>query len=103
MERGVLVQRSMGPRLIIVGSVAARHRRLVDWLSRIADGFSCGGTVALDARCAPLRNGLRRLSNRSPVRRNGNWKIKSRDWRHKTPAQEPKVWKLLSRDSGAPA
>jgi hypothetical protein len=25
--------------------VAAGHRRLVDWLSRIADGFFCGGTA----------------------------------------------------------
>jgi hypothetical protein len=47
-----------------------------------------------------LRTALCPLSNRSPPRRNGNWKTDSRDRR---PKPKPKCQKLRTRDWGTPA
>ena len=77
------------------------------WLCRRADDRP--GTEPTDSFCdaiesqyAALRTGLRPISNRSAACRNGNWKIVSRDWRYKTTARGPKVWKLPARDWGQP-
>jgi site-specific DNA recombinase len=76
-------------------------------ITAIVDGTAPGrglyASVALDTRCAALRTGLRPISNRYAARRNGNWKMASRDWRRKATDPGPKVWKLPARDTGAPA
>jgi transposase len=54
-------------------------------------------------RYAAPQTGLRHISDRSRVYRNGNWKMVSRDWRRKATSSEPKVRNLPARDSGAPA
>ena len=49
------------------------------------------------------RTGLCQQSNRSPPRRNGNWKIARRDRRPKSSPRGPKYRKLPTRDWGVPA
>src|SRR3984893_8809288 len=49
------------------------------------------------------RTGLCQQSNRSPPRRNGNWKIARRDRRPKSSPRGPKYRKLPTRDRGVPA
>ena len=49
------------------------------------------------------RTGLCQQSNRSAVRRYGNWKMTLRDRRPKPAPQGPKCQKLPDRDWGAPA
>jgi hypothetical protein len=50
-----------------------------------------------------LRTSLCHKSNRSAARRNGNWKMASRDWGLNPPVQDSKLWKLPTRDSPARA
>jgi hypothetical protein len=85
---------------VFVGRAGAGHRTLT---IRVFRGRGFNANVALEARCAALRTSLCHISNRSPARRNGNWKMPSRDWRRKTTGPGPKVRKLQARDSGAPA
>jgi hypothetical protein len=49
------------------------------------------------------RTGLCQQSNKSPLHRNGNWKIATRDWSQKPAPQEPKCQKLRTRDWGHPS
>jgi len=85
---------SMAPRLRISRSSASPKPCSTRGTSRSRASGSCNKDpsmlhhrctlerhVALNTRCAALRTGLRRVSNRSSACRNGNWKITSRDWR----------------------
>jgi hypothetical protein len=58
-----------------------------------------GVRLVLKGACKPLSV----LSNRSLHRRNGNWKIASRDRRPKPAPHGPKYRKLATRDWGTPA
>src|SRR5467141_2380422 len=58
------------------------------------------GSLRRGARYAALRTGLCHIPSRSPARRNGNWKMASRDRRPKTTDLGPKASKLPARDLG---
>jgi hypothetical protein len=64
MERGILVQRSMGPRLIIVGSVDADDPAQVRFTCRRAARHSKGSGVSLRA----ILGGSRILGRRDGAR-----------------------------------
>src|SRR5712672_2535271 len=62
--------------------------------------LSSNGSLRRGARYAALRTGLCHIPSRSPARRNGNWKMASRDRRPKTTDLGPKASKLPARDLG---
>ena len=66
----------------------------------INPSFHLGGGAG--AKSTP-QTGLRHISNRSRVCRNGNWKMASGDWRRKATSPEAKFQNLPARHSGAPA
>src|SRR5438874_12540249 len=70
------------------------------WIDDIRLGRNRSGVSADQSPKGALRTGLRRQSNRSPPRRNGNWKMASRDRRPKPALQGPKYQKLPARESG---
>ena len=72
----------------------SRHRGLIN------PSFHLGGGAG--AKSTP-QTGLRHISNRSRVCRNGNWKMASGDWRRKATSPEAKFQNLPARHSGAPA
>jgi hypothetical protein len=98
----------------------SRARRSLGCLCR-NDEYTASVLVTRDVGCRPYRIedfqiamrhepeglpillGLRHISNRSRVYRNGNWKMATGDWRRKATSPEPKVRNLPAKDSGAPA
>jgi hypothetical protein len=95
--------RAMGYRRLSARPRREAHGRYPYWpgASRMVrrPWFFVGILTPSDA----MRTSLSEKSNRSPLCRNGNWKIASRDRRPKPAPQEPKCQKLRTRDWGTPA
>jgi hypothetical protein len=71
---------------VFVGRAGAEHRAPT---IKVFHSRTLHADVARERYAAP-QTGLRPISNRSQARRNGNWKLASRDWRRKATSPDPK-------------